>query len=115
MKIRFISEFINTKHPIEVFNIYRWLKYRRNQGKIIFLDIVDSTGSIQAIVEKNKTSDELFNLICKTPLESAIYIEGSLIVKKPHPNEINVNSFNMIGKATLQLDPQPRSDFDPFN
>jgi asparaginyl-tRNA synthetase len=31
------------------------------------------------------------------------------------PNELHASSFAVLGEATFRLDPQPRSDFDPFD
>ena len=80
-----------------------------------FLDIVDSTGSMQVVVERSAVSSEEFDLASKTTLESGVSVSGTLANGANRPNENSCNPFTVLGEATLRLDPQPRSDFDPFD
>ncbi len=114
MKTHFVSDFL-AANPGGAVTLYGWLRNRRRQGKIIFLDIVDSTGSMQAVVERSAVSQEEFDRASKTALESGVSVSGTLANDANRPNEIHATSFSVIGEATLRLDPQPRSDFDPFD
>lgn len=94
--------------------IFGWLKSRRDHRTTAFLDIVDSTGSIQAVVLKDRLSNEILELIATTPVESGVMVVGTLSYERSQP-EIIVSRFEVIGRATLGLNPQPRSDFNIFS
>lgn len=114
MKTHFVTDFL-AANPGGAATLYGWLQNRRRQGKIIFLDIVDSTGSMQVVVERAAVTEEEFDLASKATLESGVSVSGTLANGANRPNEIHANSFAVLGEATLRLDPQPRSDFDPFD
>lgn len=114
MKTHFISDFL-AANPGGAATLHGWLQNRRRQGKIIFLDIVDSTGVMQVVVEKSAVSQGEFEQASRIALESGVLVSGELQSRNGQPNEIHASSFEVVGKATLRLDPQPRSDFDPFD
>lgn len=114
MKTHFVSDFLAV-NPGGAATLHGWLKKRRRQGRIIFLDIVDSTGIMQVVVERSAVSQEEFDLASKTALESGVSVSGVLANGANRPNEIHVTSFSVLGEATMRLNPQPRSDFDPFD
>lgn len=114
MKNDFISDFL-AANPGGAATLHGWLRSRRRQGKILFLDISDSTGVMQVVVERSAVSQEEFDLASKTALESGALVSGTLVNGANRPNEIHATSFSVLGEATLRLDPQPRSDFDPFD
>jgi len=92
-----------------------WLKARRASGGICFLDLTDSTGQIQGVVEKKRLNSG-FEPILRIPLESAIEVSGEVVSKAGanKPREIAVSSVRVVGAANMQVQPLPRSDFDPF-
>lgn len=90
-----------------------WISGKRCMGRIVFLDINDSTGTIQTVIEKKNVTKKIFDLVLQTPPESAIEVGGSMRRNK-NVMEIYARSFKVIGKATLQLSPRPRSNFDIF-
>jgi asparaginyl-tRNA synthetase len=55
--------------------IYRW----RESGSIIFIILRDSTGIIQIIVEKGKVTDQEFETVRMSTIESSIEVEGILV------------------------------------
>ena len=90
--------------------LYGWLAGRRNLGGVLFLDLADSTGTAQVIIEN--TNALTFDLGTDIPLESAIAVVGILVEGAKTTTEIQAHSIRLIGKATLQLNPFPRSRFD---
>jgi asparaginyl-tRNA synthetase len=57
-----------------------WVKHLRPSGKVIFLVIRDGSGLCQCVIEKEKISEELFELLKRLGAESSLTITG--IVKK---------------------------------
>jgi asparaginyl-tRNA synthetase len=114
MKTCFVSDFL-AANPGGAATLHGWLRSRRRQGKIVFLDISDSTGTIQVIVELSAVTREEFESASKISLESGVSITGTLVDSVKGRNEMRAESFSVLGEATLRLDPQPRSDFDPFD
>ena len=91
-----------------------WLRARRKSGGVLFLDVVDSTGMIQGVLERGTANPELFELAQRVPLESAIEVVGQVVSHPNKPREIVVRSLRVIGKAILPMSPLPRSTFDIF-
>jgi len=48
---------------------YGWVKTRRKQSKVIFLDVCDSTGKIQSVIDK--TNKKMFELARRISKETA--------------------------------------------
>lgn len=114
MKTLFVTDFLAV-NPGGTVTLQGWLKHRRRQGKIIFLDITDSTGTIQVVIERSSVSEHEFDRASNITLESGVEITGDLSQQSDGQNELHAKSFVVLGEATLRLDPQPRSDFDPFD
>lgn len=95
---------LNTKKGEEV-SISGWVDVRRDQGKMVFFDIRDRSGKVQAVVLPNSEAIE----IAKTAsLESAVRIEGK-VNERPEKNrnakiqngdiELEVLKLEVIGSA----------------
>lgn len=98
--------------------LFGWIKTKRDHGSIIFLDVADSTGFIQVAVEKNKVSLADWNLVKTISLESAIKAEGYLTKNFLNGNllcEISAKRLEIIGRAKIKIEPQPRSEIDIFD
>ena len=63
-----------------------WLRNVRSSGKIIFLEIRDGSGFIQAVVIKNNVPDVIFDRASQLTLESSLSISGK-ISKHPKKEE----------------------------
>lgn len=59
-------------------NINGWLNNRRSSGSIIFLEIRDGYGTVQAIASKNDISKELFQQLEKLTVESSVSVTGKV-------------------------------------
>jgi len=95
-----------------------WLKTCRRHNYTVFMDIADSTGFIQAVVSNELTSPEVFELAGKITTESAVKVSGRIHTsyRNDQPfKEIQVCCLEVIGCATLNITPRPRSDFDIFD
>lgn len=92
-----------------------WIKTRRHHGRLMFIDMTDSTGTIQAVVNEVMVDDEQFSLAKSVPVESAIHIGGVLKTNSNNQREIAVDMFTVISVDSLGLQPQPRVGFDVFD
>ena len=91
-----------------------WIKSRRHHGRVAFLDVVDSTGTIQVVARIQSMSSDDYDAFVSTPVESAIRIMGT-IVTRDDQRETMAETFEIIARDTLNLQPQPRAGFDIFD
>lgn len=114
MKQLYIRDLLEFNANINV-TLLGWIKARRHHGKVVFLDVCDSTGTIQVVVDGSKVTADIFDLTKKIPPESAVKIEGKTHQTKSNGIEIVCKSAFVIGEAKKQISPQPRTDFDIFD
>ncbi|TSC55861.1 MAG: asparaginyl-tRNA synthetase [Parcubacteria group bacterium Gr01-1014_18] len=99
MKRDFIGEL--SRKVGEKVTLAGWVLNLRSSGQIMFLELRDGSGFIQAIVEKTSAGETLWNLAQTLTLESSIEVEG--LVKK-HPKkenvyELDVKSLRVVGTS----------------
>jgi asparaginyl-tRNA synthetase len=94
-----------------------WIKAKRSHGDVVFVDLADSTGSIQAVFEQANVAPSDFDLSKHVTTESAVKVEGVLIkrIGSRMRSEISARSLQFMGSADFQISPQPRSDVDIFD
>ena len=86
-----------------------WVKSRRDQGQVVFLDLCDSTGCIQAVAGGETVA--AFTIAKEIPVESAVRAMG-LLQHGPHGYEIRLSSLQVVGLADRDFSPRPRSNID---
>lgn len=136
MKTVFVRDLLRgSKREGTVVTLLGWVKARRDLGQLVFLDLCDSTGTIQALAKDDQFSDSGSSIaliphsvgttvmepavvqnrtlsIAKTvPTESAIKAEG-ILRQGQQGFEIHLTSLEVIGKATMDLSPRPHSNID---
>lgn len=114
MKNLFVRDILERPPGVDVV-LPCWLANRRRSGGILFLDVVDSTGTIQAVLEANKLGEAGFESAQRIALESAIEIRGTVASHANRPREISVSAVQLIGHAGIEISPLPRSNFDIFD
>jgi asparaginyl-tRNA synthetase len=114
MKDLYIAQLSKTDaylgHEVEILG---WVKARRVHSSVLFLDITDSTGTIQVVVNKSAVTPEMLLELTTVSLESGVRVVGRL-QQTQDQREVVASGFEVIGRASLGLNPQPRSDFDIF-
>ena len=62
-----------------------WIYHKRTHGSLIFFDIRDGTGIIQASVHKDQTTSEVYKTAKSVTVESSVKLSGVLKQIKGHP------------------------------
>jgi asparaginyl-tRNA synthetase len=113
MKTLFIEDLRCMNNHADVI-LLGWVKGRRRHGNVAFLDIVDSTGSIQVVANKKAVGVEGFEVFKKVNYEAAVEVTGT-INRENGTMEIHAKSIKVIGDTIKKFSPRPRSDFDIFD
>jgi len=113
MKKVYISDIHADMYPGKQFEILGWLKNKRVHGKLIFLDVVDSSGELRVVANRTELKEEIWNTISDVKPESAICLTARKTTNDN--NDIVLIDLEIIGVAEYNITPQPRSDFDYFN
>lgn len=112
MKKVYVADLLNrTPSGVQV-ELYGWVKARRRHNQVVFLDICDSTETVQGVVDK--TDNNLFELARRISQETAVKVVGILTDtgRRNPPKEIQVREIEIIGPSTINISPYPRSDID---
>lgn len=110
-----------------IVTLHGWIKARRDKGQIVFLDVSDSTGSIQIVVRSDLVIDgdalaaapvatqsgttmisTVFSTAETIALESAVSVTGAM-ARGEHGFEIHAESIEVVGEAIRKFSPRPRS------
>jgi asparaginyl-tRNA synthetase len=113
MKSIFVSDLLSDGQLNTTVTLQGWLRSRRDHGKVVFLDISDSTGTIQVVVDKASVTAGQFNLSKTTNLESALFIKGQLTQNDngQQDKEIIADDINLIAGAEV-ISPAIRDEID---
>lgn len=104
------------KIPLESeVTLWGWVKSRRKHKGVTFLDITDSTGTIQTVLDRSLLSEGEVELLSRLAIESAVRIEGKLKMSPwNNTREIEVSKIELVG-AAKQVSPPLRSSIDIFD
>ncbi len=105
---------LHTRQPGCEIVLFGWISAKRCQGKVIFLDVCDSTGMIQAVIEEGQIGQNQFALFKELPVETAVAINGT-VKNHGEQREISVLRIYVVGKVTKQMSPTPRGHVDIFD
>ena len=112
LKVHYIEDILKGEKIGKNIELFAWIASKREIGKIIFLDLVDSTGKIQALIKAGSTA---FTNALKIKPESSVKIKGIVRFRNPDIIEIEIEEIELIGDVLLQIDPRPRSAFNIFD
>ncbi|MEM0149443.1 MAG: lysine--tRNA ligase [Candidatus Micrarchaeaceae archaeon] len=74
----------------------------RKSGKLIFIDILDESGKIQAYFDFSVLKEK-FEAVKKLNTGDIIGVEGSVFKTKPGEISVNVNKYELLSKSKLTL------------
>ena len=93
-----------------------WLKSRKRcNGGVIFMDIADSRGDIQVVIEKKRVGKELFLDLKRLKPESALKIHGEMRQGQNGTMELVADNVEIVSQSMLDFHPNPREEFDVFS
>ncbi|MEM2615043.1 MAG: asparagine--tRNA ligase [Nitrososphaerota archaeon] len=110
MKTHYIKDILRNASEGKDVEILGWIASKRDLGKIIFLDLVDSTGKIQCIINSNS---DAFLKAKRVAIESSVKVKGSLRIRKDAV-ELETKDIQIIGDVFIRVVPSPRTRFDLF-
>jgi asparaginyl-tRNA synthetase len=112
MKTTYAVDLLHSPPEGSTVTLYGWVKTRRRHNRVVFLDITDSTGTVQCVVEAvNKPA---FELARRMSQETAVKVTGLLAdTGRPNPpREIRVQDIEVVGESTISVSPYPRGNID---
>ena len=111
MKDISIKQIIEEKAENSQVTALGWIKSIRTSKNRLFVDVQDSTGTIQVIVDSGMLADNV-----KLKLEQSVKVCGAVqLNKKTAMKELIATSIEVVGDVQKLLRPNPRSEFDIFN
>jgi asparaginyl-tRNA synthetase len=114
LKRAFVTDLLGYPTPTEV-KFQGWVSKKRHRGGIVFLDLCDRTGFVQAVAEKETLPGDVFKKIVYVPLESCVEVSGILQSHRQKAREISIRDISIIGAASKQISPQPRGNVNVFD
>lgn len=115
MKKMYVSALFQ-KSDGERVELLGWVSSKRCQGRVIFLNVSDSTGTIQVVVSADTVTPEDFKTAKHLLPEAGVHICGAILHSVKRGNiEIAAGSLTMMGSVSKQFSPQPRSRIDIFD
>ncbi len=110
MKTIYISDVIVRKDIKSNVTLLGWISSKRVSKKYMFLDLVDSTGSIQIVCNIKQFHPKLY----KT--EQSVKVTGQIYQNNSNNTiELHASSLEILGDVNKVLSPSPRSNFDAFD
>lgn len=95
----------------EEVELFGWVRNKRVHGKLVFLELRDSTGTIQVTVKHGLVDEGGFAEALDVTRESSVVVTG--LTKKdpraPGGTEIQCSSFKVIGKSIAEFPIKPGS------
>jgi len=112
MKKVYVADLLHSPPGGTSIVLYGWVKARRQHRRIVFLDVADSTGTVQCVVEIG--SKPVFELAGRMSQETAVKITGVLAdTGRANPSrEIRVHDIEVVGVSTINISPYPRGNID---
>jgi asparaginyl-tRNA synthetase len=109
MKKLFIHDLI-VASPSKKLVLCCWLKSRREQKGRIFLDVVDSSGEIQAVFEKDSLTADTIKLAKSVHIEAAVELTGKIVRTSAGKSEIAAETIRVVGTVDKHQMLRPRSE-----
>lgn len=123
-KSLYIGSVQSGEHDDEDVELMGWVHRHRSSGKIVFLTLRDSTGSIQCVIRKGAVEDEVFDAMRATLVESSVRLSGRVKVdeRAPGGHELGVTAGEVVGavnserpypitESTVDVEDASRSEF----
>ena len=75
-----------------------WLYHRRTAGKLLFLEVRDGSGVVQAVLKKGEVGDAAFEAASRVPAESSVAVAGEVRADPRAPGgvELSARAFEVV-------------------
>lgn len=112
MKTTYAVDLLHSPSDRTTVVFYGWVKTRRQHKHVVFLDVTDSTGTVQCVIEAG--NKPVFELARRMSQETAVKVTGVITnTGKANPSrEISVRDIEIVGASTINVSPHPRGDID---
>ena len=82
-----------------------WIYHRRTAGKLLFLEVRDGSGTVQAVVAKKVVGDAAFEAAEKAPLESSVAVTGEVKADARAPGgvELQATGVEVVGACVAEF------------
>src|SRR5688500_11174770 len=89
------------RHEGQDVTLRGWLYHSTSKGKLVFLQVRDGSGTIQAVVFKKSVSPEVFELAAALTQESSLEVTGTVTrdERSPLGFELQVKDLKVFQKA----------------
>jgi len=108
VKTLFIRDLIDLPSSHNM-TLFCWLVSRRETRQRIFVDLADSTGKIQGVLEKAVVDKSVVREAKIAPLESALEIQGVVQAGKAKNSEIAITDVRVVGTVSPSQKIRPRA------
>ena len=98
MKTLFIRD-LATVLPSQSMVLCCWVRSRREKKGQVFLDVVDSTGKIQAVFDKNTASGETVKRAKESPIDASVELTGKVVQGVRCVVEFAAEDIRVVGHA----------------
>jgi asparaginyl-tRNA synthetase len=112
MKKTYFKEITKESIGSEV-EIQGWIKSKRVHSTVVFIDLSDSSGTIQCVLAK-ENNEVLFETISTVSIESAVTAVGTVRQSENENLEIKLSEFTVVSPSK-EMSPKIREDFDIFD
>lgn len=114
MKNRTIIDVLENAKVGQQVELLGWVKSKRAHRDLLFIDLVDSTGTIQVVITKD--AGTTFSEAEAIAPESSIMVKGEVRQGDGvRISEISAQEIQLIGGVSITLSPRPRESFDVFD
>ncbi len=114
MKQVYACDLLASVLPESLVSFYGWVKGQRRCKTAIFLDVCDSTGTVQVVVDRS--NQPLCDVAQEMSQETAVRVIGPLKENaKARSREIWARTIEIVGPSQIDVCPYPRSDIDIFD
>jgi len=114
MKTRFIKD-LDKEADETLIEIQAWISSKRKHKNLTFLDIVDSTGKVQVVINKNELQQNKYFELSRLKPDTAITLYGRKRKSGAGGIEVIVSDIQIVAENKKSIFPEPRCDFDIFN
>ncbi len=89
------------QHEGQAVTLAGWVYNKTEKGKLVFIQLRDGTGTIQAVVFKKNVSEEAFAAAKSLTQESSVYVTGSVRADERAPSgfELDVQDLRVVSSA----------------